>query len=171
METPRDPIAFILDEHDRQFEICDRLEDFVGALESEPSGQEAQSLLAFLTEDLPVHIDDEEQDLFPMLASRGYNDQNLNIILEQLAAEHELDRGLVEPIVEELRRIAEGRVPSDLRRLCMEVRAFTEAMRRHINWENRVVVSLARAILSEEDRTRLARRIAERRQHLTRGDT
>ena len=89
METPRDPIAFILDEHDRQFEICDRLENFVGTLESEPSGQEAQSLLAFLTEDLPVHIDDEERDLFPMLASRGYNDQNLNIILEQLAAEHD----------------------------------------------------------------------------------
>lgn len=171
METPRDPIAFILDEHERQFEICDRLENFVGTLESEPSGQEVQSLLAFLTEDLPVHIDDEERDLFPMLASRGYNDPNLNIILEQLAAEHELDRGLVEPILEELRRIAEDRAPSDSRRFCMEVRAFTEAMRRHINWENRVVVPLARAILSEDDRVRLARHMAERRGRLARGDT
>ena len=51
METLRDPIEFILDEHDRQFEICANLENFVGALESELCAREAASLLAFLTED------------------------------------------------------------------------------------------------------------------------
>lgn len=170
MKAPRDPIEFILDEHNRQFEICAHLENFVGALESEPSARGATSLLGFLTEDLPVHIEDEELDLFPLLASRRGDDENLTVILDQLVAEHELDRGLVEPIVEDLRHIADGRALSDLRRFCMDVRAFTEAMRRHVNWENRVVIPLAERVLNEEDRAHLAARIAARRQRPSAGD-
>lgn len=164
MDMPQDPIAFILNEHDRQFEICALLENFVGALEPEPSGGEAASLLAFLTEDLPIHIEDEERDLFPLLGSRRGDDENLSVILDQLVAEHELDRGLVEPIVEGLRRIVEGRDLPDVRRFCMDVHAFSAAMRRHINWENRVVIPLAKKALSEEDRARLAARFAARRE-------
>lgn len=163
METPRDPIAFIQEEHDRQIEICARLENLVNALEFESCARGAESLLGFLTTDLPVHIEDEERDLFPLLASRQADDQNLTIVLDQLVAEHELDRGLVEPIVESLRRIADGRPPADLRRFCMDACAFSEAMRRHINWENRVVIPLARRLLGAEDRAQLALRIAERR--------
>ncbi len=166
METPKDPFAFILDEHDRQFEICARLENFVGTLGSEPCAREAAALLTFLVQDLPVHIEDEERDLFPLLASRRGDDENLTIILDQLVSEHELDRGLVEPIVQDLRHIADGRTPSDIKRFCMDVRAFSEAMRRHINWENRVVIPLAEGILRAQDREHLATRIAERRRNL-----
>jgi hemerythrin-like domain-containing protein len=169
METLQDPIAFILEEHDRQFEICAHLETLVSASESEPSARWAASLLEFLTKDLPVHIEDEERDLFPMLAARQGDNQDLPVILDQLVLEHELDRGLVEPIVDDLRDVAEGRVLADPTRFDMYVRTFTEAMRRHINWENRVVLPLARRLLSEEDRAHLGGRITDRRRNLAAG--
>ncbi len=171
MATLQDPIEFILEEHDRQLEICDRLENLINALEFEPCARMAASLLGFLTEDLPAHIEDEEQDLFPMLASQRGNDQDLAIILDQLVSEHELDRSLVEPIVDSLGQIADGRALADSRRFCMDVRAFSVAMRRHINWENRVVLPAAERNLSEKDRARLGARIANRRQILTSGDS
>lgn len=169
MDPSQDPIEFILEEHDRQLEICGRLESLITASDSEPSAQWAASSLEYLSEDLPVHIEDEERDLFPMLAARREHDQDLPVILDQLVSEHELDRGLVEPIMEDLRHIAEGRILTDSRRFCMYVRTFTEAMRRHLNWENRVVLPLARRVLSEEDRAHLRDRIAGRRRSLSPG--
>lgn len=164
MEPLQDPIQFILDEHDRQLEICVRLDDLLTTPDSELQPRRTLSLYEYLTKDLPTHIEDEEQDLFPLLALRQEDNRDLPVILDQLVSEHELDRGLVEPIVEEFRNIAEGRTPADSRRLYMNVRTFTEAMRRHLNWENRVVLPLAQRVLGEEDRSHLAGRFAARRQ-------
>jgi hemerythrin-like domain-containing protein len=169
MEPSQDPIEFILEEHDRQLEVCVRLEDLVSASDSDPKAHWAASLLEYLTKDLPIHIEDEERDLFPLLASRQEHDQDLPVILDQLVSEHELDRGLIEPIVEDLRHIAEGSVLVDSGRFCMYVRTFTVAMRRHLNWENRVVLPLARRVLSKEDRALLRDGIADRRRCLSPG--
>jgi hemerythrin-like domain-containing protein len=165
MEPSQDPIEFILEEHDRQLEVCALLEDLLATPDSQLQPQSALPLLEYLTKDLPTHIEDEEQDLFPLLASRQVGDPNLPVILDQLVLEHELDLGLVEPIVDDLRNIAEGRTSADARRFYANVRTFTQATRRHLNWENRVVLPLAQRVLGEEDRSHLASRMAARRQH------
>lgn len=159
-----DPIDFILKEHDCQFEVCALLKRLLDALESEPRAQWAERVLAYLTEDLPVHIEDEEEDLFPMLASRKGEETEFLTILDQLILEHEFDRGLVEPMLNGVRDIAEGRALADPTRFYMYARTFTEAMRRHLNWENRIVLPLASKILSEEEKAELANRIFGRRQ-------
>ena len=159
-----DFIDFILQEHDRQLEICALLEDFLVAPNSEHSSEWAVSVLKFITEDLPVHIEDEEVDLFPMLVSLQAEDQDLATILDQLNLEHEIDRDLAEPLLKGLREVADGEELSDPTRFCMYARTLTEAIRRHINWENRVVLPLARKILSEEDHVLLWNRLSDRRQ-------
>jgi len=163
METLQDPIEFILEEHDRQLEMCARLEDLVVCLDSGVTARFASFVLDFLTGDLPLHIEDEERDLFPLLANRRENDQNLPVILDQLVSEHELDRDLVEPIIEDLRHIVNDQVLADSKRFCVYARTFTEAMRRHLNWENRVVLPLAERVLSEQDRAELSRSMVDRR--------
>jgi len=45
----------------------------------------------------------------------------------------------------------------------MNVRAFCEMQRRHLNWENRVVLPLAQTLLTEEDKQDLAQRMVARR--------
>ena len=163
MEPSQDPIEFILEEHDRQLEVCTGLEEVLTMPGSQLPPRRALSLLDFLTKDLPTHIEDEEEDLFPLLASRQRDNLDLPVILDQLVSEHELDRGLVEPIVDDLRNIAEGRTSADSKRFHMNVRTFAEATRRHLNWENRVVLPLAQRVLGEKDRVKLANGMAARR--------
>jgi hypothetical protein len=83
-----DPIQFILQDHDRQLEICSGLEKLISASEAEPIAEWAVSLLSFLTRDLPLHVKDEELDLFPRLTSRRPPESNLGDILDQLVTEH-----------------------------------------------------------------------------------
>ncbi len=158
-----DPIETIRREHDRQFEICGELDDIFNALDLEPVVERARSLQAFLTEDLPRHIEDEEVDLYPALARRCEGDVNVEIILEQLVAEHELDRGLVEPILTELDAIVREGVPLRRTRFYMDVCAFVETQRRHLLWENRVVLPLAERLLTAADKQAVARGFAKRR--------
>ena len=169
MDSLQDPIAFILDEHERQLEVCDHLEDLMMNPDSEATKSVASAVFVFLTEDLPRHIEDEECDLFPALASRKDSHGDLPVILDQLVSEHELDRGLVEPIVEELRGIVDGQIPAGSKRFCVNARAFTEAMRRHLNWENRIVLPLAEKVLTEQDRREMGRKMADRRRSAVSG--
>ncbi len=158
-----DPIQFIRQDHERQVENCGRLEELVSASETEPVAEWAASLLSYLSRDLPLHVKDEELDLFPRLNSRRPPGSNLGDILEQLVAEHQTDEGLADLVIKDLRTIAEGAPPEYPLRFQLNVRAFCEMQRRHLNWENRVVLPLARTLLTEEDKRDLARCMVARR--------
>ena len=162
-ESMSDPIQFILQDHDRQLEICSGLEKLVSASETEPVGDWAATLLFFLTRDLPRHVLDEEQDLFPCLRARQPSESYLDDILDQLTIEHEADKELVELVIKGLRAIAEGTDPEHPTRFQWNVRAFCEMQRRHLNWENHVVLPMAEKLLTADDRQALARRMIARR--------
>ncbi len=158
-----DPVEFILQDHDRQLEVCSSLEALVSASKAEPVADWAATILDFLTNDLPLHIEDEELDLFPKLGSRHSPESNLRDILDQLILEHESDNGLADLIVKDLRAIADGGSPADPARFQWNVGAFCAMQRRHLNWENRMVLPLADSLLTKEDKRDLARRMVARR--------
>lgn len=163
-DTLPDGVQLILQDHERQLEICNRLENLVSATDAEPMAEWAGALLSFLLEDLPLHITDEELDLFPRLKERQpAEESNLRDILDQLTMEHETDRGLAELVIEDLRTIAGGASPEFPARFQMNVRAFCEMQRRHLNWENRVLLPLAEVLLTQSDRQDLAHRMLGRR--------
>ena len=158
-----DPVELILQDHDRQLEICSTLEALISASKPEPVADWAASVLDYLTNDLPLHVEDEELDLFPRLGSRQPPESNLRDILDQLILEHESDNGLADLIVKDLRAIADGGSPADPARFQWNVGAFCAMQRRHLNWENRMVLPLAEALLTNEDKRDLARRMIARR--------
>ena len=164
-ETP-DPIQYILQDHDRQLEACSDLEMLISASEAEPIADRAVSLLSYLTVDLPRHVKDEELDLFPRVAGRQPPGGNLDDIFGQLITEHESDKVLAELVVADLRSIADGGSPKHPIRFQMNVRAFCEMQRRHLNWENKVVLPLAQTLLTDADRRDLARCMIARRNNL-----
>ena len=163
MQPYPDPIGFISWDHERQLEVCGGLEKLVSASPVEPAAEWAVSLLSFLTDQLPLHIQDEELDLFPILISRQAPTSNLGEILEQLLTEHEVDQGLADLVVDDLKAVAKGDTPDQPQRFQMNVRAYCEMQRRHLNWENRVVLPLAETLLTDADKQDLARRMAARR--------
>ena len=158
-----DPIAFIRQEHDRQCEMCDQLENMVNALDQPPDLNLIESIRSFLAEDLNRHIQDEELDLFPVLAQRCKTNQVVDDILYQLGAEHELDRGLIDPILEEITVLIESKTAENPTRLARSVRAFVETQYRHLTWENRVVLPLADRELTAGDKQAIGRSMAARR--------
>ena len=61
------PINFILAEHYRQRLLCEGLTKLTENMELAPVAALAAQLQRFLDRDLRLHLEDEEQDLFPLL--------------------------------------------------------------------------------------------------------
>ncbi|MFQ5955167.1 MAG: hemerythrin domain-containing protein [Kiloniellales bacterium] len=162
-EQFRRPLEFILADHERQHCICDDLQGLANESQIGPVTAQARSLLRFLTEDFANHIRDEEEDLFPLLLRRCRPEDGIGEILGQLSSEHELDQDLVDFIIADLERLAGGFRLSNSTRFFNNVRAFAETHRRHLSWENRVVLPLARQRLTADDLAAMGRRMAAHR--------
>ena len=82
------------------------------------------------------------------------------MIIEQLSSEHDLDRDLVEFLVADLKKIAHGHHGAIPARFSINAQAFISTQRRHIEWENRVVLPLAARRLTEDDLDSLEKQIS-----------
>ncbi len=110
-----------------------------------------------------MHTRDEEEDLFPMLRARCLPEDGIAGALAQLSREHALDGDLAGFIRADLEAVAGGHTRSPPLRLSLNARAFAETQRRHIGWENRLVLPLAKKRLTGSDLERLGRAMAARR--------
>lgn len=162
-EAYRDPLEVIRADHVRQLRMCNLLDAFTDKLEVEPVKALAGALLDYLKSDLPLHTEDEEQDLRPALERRCLPEDGLDDVLRQLTREHELNRDLVSFIVDDLESIANGITLNNPVRLVMNVREFSENQRQHVTWEERVLLPLARQRLTPEDLEEIGRNMAARR--------
>jgi len=157
-----DPIAFLRQAHDRQEAVCVALARLAGegSAAIEPH---AAAILAFLHGELGQHMADEEADLFPMLRERCPKGAGHRRMLDRLSREHALDDDLVDFMVQDLERLRQGREPDNPLHLSINMHAFAETQRRHLGWENDVVLPLAEAWLTDRDKAKLSRRFAARR--------
>ncbi len=158
-----DPLKVIRDDHFRQLRMCNLLDSFTYHLEVEPIQELASALLQFIQRDLPLHTADEETDLFPALRRRCRPEDGLEEVLRQLSREHELDKDLADFVIADLEGLAQGLRRSNPTRLLMNVREFAEFQKRHLGWEDRVVLPLARQRLTQDDLAAIGRAMAERR--------
>ena len=159
-----DPIDRLLQEHERQLEFCDELEDLACRVGVEPTAELAGKLLGYLTHDLPIHIEDEERDLFPLLSSRTTSTAELNEVLGQLVSEHEADKELAAQVATGLEILVESAPLPNQARFFMHVSAFCANQRRHLSWENRIVLPVARKLLSEAEKGQMRRSMSARRE-------
>ena len=163
-----DPLAVIEAEHERQRQICDQLDALTEAMElGPPLVEKAGDLLTFLTQEVDLHTQDEERDLFPLLRQRTQPEDQLDRLLKQLSREHEFDKELVDFIVADLELLACGISIANPTRLVLNVREFSETQRRHLTWENTVLLPLARRRLTPADLTQLGKAMAARRGRLS----
>jgi hemerythrin-like domain-containing protein len=150
-----DPIAALEEEHGLHLELCAVLEHIADGLPDNADRKLAVVAIAILQHGWPKHIRCEEDVLFPLLRARAGPARCIDPVLAQLEHEHATDEGLANEIVEEFEILTKhGRV-SNPDMLGYMLRAFFEAQRRHVRWENSVVLPLAREVLTEEDRLSL----------------
>ncbi len=157
------PLEVIQREHDLQERMCDALELIADELPGVFNRALLTTLLSALKHDFAVHVRDEERGLFPLLRKRALAEDNLDSILAQLEAEHAQDQGYAAEIVTQFEQMTvAGRVENP-NMLGYMLRGFFETQRRHLLWENTVLLPIAHARLGQEDLKELARVMIENR--------
>ncbi len=131
---------------------------FVGSVQ-----EESETLLTFLTLDLLLHHKDEEDDLFPMLRLRCKPEDQIDGILAQLDRHHATESFLMRDIAVDLQVFVDGRDLESPARFLGSLCVFAEGQRRHLSWENKVVLPLAGKRLTPKDLESLGRKMAVRR--------
>ena len=155
------PLEFILADHHRQRALCQALDRLADAAALAPGL--AREVVDFIESDMPIHVIDEEEDLFPLLRRRATPEDNVERVLGLLSREHAEDDRLADIIVEGLRRSCAAGDTELATKLREALRSFAHRQRRHLAVENAIVMPLAEARLTEKDRDGLARRMAARR--------
>lgn len=159
----REPIEFIFADHFRQRSLCATLDGMIAEPKSPTIRKRARAALRYLQKELPFHIADEEQSLFPLLARRAQRDDALDNLLALLSEEHDRDRDMAKALMAALRQVITGRLSPTSGTFSSAALAFSETQRRHLSWENTMILPLARRLLTAEDMMTLGHEMAERR--------
>lgn len=167
-EDFQDPISFIYSDHERVRRMCEKLRRLAENLEGPGAPRVAAELLSFLERDLPLHLADEEKDLFPMLRATArptdvHRHDEVISTIELLETEHRDDIEKGQTLRRALRALAEGEQPRDPRMFVHYARAFVHLLRDHCLMENNVILPAAHERLSAAELDELGRRMAARR--------
>ncbi len=158
----REPLEALYADHFRAHVACRLLCRVIDAAGDGAVQRQARAVQHFLEHDLPAHFADEEEDLFPLLRARCRDDDRIEVVLALLTEEHARTGTLAEAVVEHLRRMAAGRETGDTPLAKQQAMLFGELHERHLAWENRLLLSLARQRLTRADLSRLGRSMAVR---------
>jgi len=161
-----DPLDILVHEHVRQEWLCDVLETIADGLPGKLECALAGMVIEALRNDLPLHHKDEEEGLFPLLCRRAVPEDNIDGVIRQLCREHLADDTYCDDLIDVLAALAEGRPPENPEMAGYMIRGFFESYRRHIAFENVVVLPLARARLTAEDLSELLERLLRGRRRL-----
>lgn len=159
----REPLEFIYADHYRQRCLCTALDEMMARPDDPTVPECAEAVLAFVEHDMVLHIEDEEESLFPLLGKRALPEDRLEQVLGLLSEEHERDKALAASLCAGLKRVAAGTASPSWDAFWRAATAFSETQRRHLAWENAVVLPLARRRLSVADMVALGRAFAARR--------
>jgi hemerythrin-like domain-containing protein len=147
----RNPLEIIEHAHLAQKELCDALERIADGLPDDVDRRLCGWAAASLKFDVPLHHRDEDEALFPMLRRRTEPSDGMDAILDRLSSEHDADTDLGGELVEWLEHLAEGKRLANPEMVGYMLRGFFASYRRHIHWENTLVMPVARRRLSAED--------------------
>jgi hemerythrin-like domain-containing protein len=161
----RNPLDVITSAHATQVQMCDAMERIADGLPDEVDRRLCAQVAACLQFDLPLHHHDEETALFPLLRQCARPEDDLDQILERLAQEHSSDNDFASEIAEALETLSQGGRPANPEMLGYMLRGFFERYRRHVHWENALVMPLARLRLTPEALETLQSAMDENRRH------
>lgn len=163
MEIAFHPITRMSRDHDMMREVCNVLEAIADGLPDNVDKAASRRAAEYLRNDLPMHFRDEQHCLFPLLAKRAGEDANLTEVLRLLEQEHESDEIFATEVLELLDTINAGEPPKNPNMAGYMLRGFFELQRRHLAWEEAVVIPRAHACLTDEDIRTLYRCMIELR--------
>ena len=162
-DVPDDPIDRILNRQVRQLAVCHVLERLARNPRHGGNRDEIEDALDYFECDLRVLAAHEEEDFLPLLGRRCQHGDRFGEISVTLRENHASERELGSVLLLELRRLSAGDALDDPVGFFAAVRRLIATIRRHIAWENAVLIPLVRKRLKSPDYPYLAHRMARRR--------
>ncbi len=150
------PIDRIIQEHALQLRLCDMLEHIADGLPQKFDKGEIAEAGATLCKGMTAHFALEENILFPLLSQRARSDPHLSAVIAQIAKEHDRDEDLSGELAEELRLVVETGKVRNPDMLGYMLRGYFVSLRRHIEWEDALIIPAARRLLTTQDLEQLS---------------
>lgn len=154
------PLEFISEDHLRERQICAVIDGLATA--EVLNRQAATTVLRFLNEELNVHLRDEAEDLFPLLARRCTEEDAIESAIDRIRA----DQDEAMRLLPEVRTMLASCLDSGAE-LTADERAvlsrFAGHVRRHLVAENAILLPIARARLTRADLLTLSKHMRSRR--------
>jgi iron-sulfur cluster repair protein YtfE (RIC family) len=154
------PLDFIHEDHLRERETCAQLDSLASA--ETPDANEAACVLTFLRNGLPLHLEDEQEDLFPLLKRRCKPEEKIDRVIARLSADHRRAKEDTPAVVTILEGIeaANRKISNDEKSILVRYSAHA---RRHLTIDNAIIQPFARLRLTDLDLETLRLRMMERR--------
>ena len=157
-----EPVEYIFADHFRQRTLCNVLDCI--ATEQFPDRELIKAALAFLKRDFGLHIQDEEEDLFPTLTSRLKPDDDVTEVLLELSEQHKQDRVDATEIRHLLENCLDNEQVFEFNQTSKDLMTrFAANERHHLTTENAIVLPIARARLTLSDMQIMGAHMASRR--------
>ena len=156
------PLEYLAADHLRIRVACNLLD----VIAEDPHGLgrlAVASALQFFHEEFPCHVADEEEGLFPLIMARQLVGDNLDQALAALQQEHNADKQTAFRVANSLAALARGADPENEGQFSELANGFGESLRRHVLWENLIVLPFARRKLEASDLKKLSAEMAGRR--------
>lgn len=156
-----EPLDYVLADQLRGRCVCLMLQRFAHA-RCAPRA-EADTVVAFLTRDLPLHHADKKTDLFPLLRKKSRPEDDLGIPLARLATEQRASEVQSEAIAEGLAALPDSdRVPIS-KAQAEEMLAYAAREQRHLAVESGILMVIARIRFTRADIKALSGAMKSRR--------
>lgn len=137
-----DPIAALRKAHADQLLLCDRLEEIADSLPDAINRQKCMYAARALGPMVRGVHRFEEDVVFPMVAERLKNHEQIEPTLNRLRFEHCEDECFAEELTEALQQLGSGDPDINIEAIGYMLRGFFEAMRRHIAFENEMLLPM-----------------------------
>ncbi len=154
------PLDFISEDHLRERQICAVIDGLASA--DALDRQAATTVLRFLNEELNVHLRDEMEDLFPLLARRCTEEDAIEGAIDRIRA----DQDEAMRLLPEVRAMLAGCLDRGADLTAKEravLSRFAGHVRRHLVAENAILLPIARARLTRADLQTLSKHMRTRR--------
>jgi hemerythrin-like domain-containing protein len=142
-------------DHALKLQFCSLLEEIADLLPGRVDHSAANRAIKVLETGFKPHVELEEQVLFPLLRRRLPDDSLLMHVCTQLEKEHGRDTDFAHEIAEALHPLSKDSDAANPEMLGYMLRGFFEGQRRHIEWENKVILSLARGSFQQPDQAEM----------------
>lgn len=154
------PLDFIAEDHLRERQICALIDGIANAAGLDTS--DVDNVLSFLGEELGMHLQDEDDGLFPLMRKKCEAEDQIDDVIERLQSDHMKITAVAPKIGQSLQRLLDGQPAlNDGDRTMLS--EFANDTRRHLIVENAIILPIARARLNAADLDSLRSGMLKRR--------